>query len=168
MGRSILETLIGAIVILVAAGFGYFAYNSSSIKQEAGYDISAKFDSVDGIGLGSEVRMGGVKIGVVTDLALEPETYLAVLSLHINEAVKLPEDSNAAIVSDGLLGAKYVALTPGSEEAMLKDDDQIQFTQSSVNLEAMIGKFMFSGGGVDKDGGAPAGPESEPVPSSGL
>ena len=151
MQKNIIETLMGAVVLAVAGGFLAFAYKGSDLRVEDGYNVRANFGNASGIALGSDVRIGGVKVGAVTDLALDPESYEAVVSMQIRNATKLPKDSSAAIVSSGLLGEKYIQLTPGAEDDMLKSGDKIAFAQSAVNLEELIGKFMFSGGGVDKN-----------------
>ena len=157
MQKNVLETLMGALVLIVAGTFLVFAYEGSQMRVEEGYIVSAKFGNVSGISMGSDVRIGGIKIGVVSNLGLDPTTYDAVVSMQIRKNTKLPKDSSAAIVSSGLLGEKYVSLTPGNDDKMLADGGKIQFTQSAVNLEEMIGKFMFSGGGVDnKDKKTPA------------
>ncbi len=152
MQKNIVETLIGAVVLVVAALFLVFAYNKSDVSVKGGYKIIAKFDNASGIALGSDVRVGGIKVGVVSDLHLDPETYQAVLTMQIGESAKLPKDSSASITGDGLLGGKYVQIVPGGDDAMLASGESIEYTQSAVNLEEMIGKFVFSGGGVDKNG----------------
>ena len=150
MQKNIVETLMGAVVLLVAAVFLAFAYKSGDVGSVDGYSIQAKFDSAAGVSLGSDVRVGGIKIGVVSDLGLDKDTYQAVVTMQIRESTLLPKDSSASIVGDGLLGGKYVSIVPGADDAMLAKGDLIEFTQSAVNLEEMIGKFVFSGGGVDK------------------
>ena len=152
MNKNLLETLMGAVVLIVAAAFLAFAYEGSQLRVEAGYVVSGKFSNASGISLGSDVRIGGIKVGVVSGLTLDPNSYEAVISMQIRGNTKVPKDSSAAIVSSGLLGEKYLQLTPGSDDKMLADGGKIQFTQSGINLEEMIGKFMFSGGGVDKGG----------------
>lgn len=154
MQKNVLETLMGAVVLIVAGTFLAFAYQGSQIHVEEGYTISAKFTNATGISLGSDVRIGGIKVGVVSSLSLDPKTYDAIVAMQVSNNTRLPRDSSASIVSSGLLGDKYIQLSPGGDEAMLKDGGHIDFTQSSVNLEEMIGKFMFSGGGVDKKTGA--------------
>lgn len=145
---------MGAVVLLVAGVFLAFAYEGSQLRVEEGYIVTAKFNNASGISLGSDVRVGGIKIGVVSALTLDPESYDAVASFQIRQNTKLPKDSSAAIVSSGLLGEKYIQITPGNDEKMLANGGKITFTQSGVNLEELIGKFMFSGGGVDKKSGA--------------
>jgi len=151
MQKNIIETIMGAVVLAVAGIFLSFAYQGSQIKVEDGYKISSKFSDASGIALGSDVRIGGIKVGVVSDMSLDAETYQAVVFIQIRNATKLPKDSSAAIVSSGLLGGKYIQITPGGDDKMLEQGGEIQFTQSAVNIEELIGKFVFSGGGVDKD-----------------
>lgn len=151
MQKNILETLMGAVVLIVACVFLVFAYEGSQIRVEEGYVIKGKFGNASGISLGSDVRIGGIKVGVVSDLTLDPNTYEAVVAMQIRNGTKIPADSSASIVGNGLLGEKYIQLVPGGEDKMLAEGGKLQFTQSAVNLEELIGKFMFSGGGVDKD-----------------
>ncbi len=158
MHRNMIETIVGAAVLLVAAGFLLFAYKGSdmNVGRSDGYTVKARFANATGINPGSDVRIGGIKIGVVTDMQLDNKTYDAVAIMHIDSRTPVPADSSAAIVGSGLLSDKFVQITPGGDEAMLKNNGAIQFTQSSVSLEELIGKFVFSGGGVDKNGKAPA------------
>ena len=143
MSRSLVETLLGAVVLAVAIGFVIFAYNRSGVATVSGYEVSAAFNRVDGISNGSDVRIGGIKVGTVVERTLEPETYRAVLRMSIDETVELPMDSTAAVVSDGLLGGKFIDLQPGAEETLIKDGGRISYTQSSLLLEELIGKFAF-------------------------
>lgn len=165
MQRHVIETIIGAVVLMVAAGFLVFAYKGSDMRlsNTEGYTVKAKFSNLTGINTGSDVRIGGIKVGVVSDLLLDPKTYQAIALLNINNATKLPVDSSAAIVGAGLLGEKFVQITPGGDDKMLAEGGSIQFTQSSISLEELIGKFVFSGGGVDKGG---AKPSAAPAPES--
>ena len=158
MQKNVIETIMGAVVLLVAVFFLSFAYRNSSVRVDDGYVVSGRFSNAAGITLGSDVRVGGIKVGVVTDMKLDPQSYEAIIFMQVGHTTKMPKDSSAAIVSSGLLGEKYIQLTPGGDEAMLADGGKIEFTQSSVNLEELIGKFVFSGGGVDKNnaGTAPA------------
>ncbi len=153
MGRSMFETIMGALVLCVAAGFMAFAYEGSSLKPVEGYPLKAKFTTVAGVGLGTDVRIGGIKVGVVSGMELDTNTYEAILTLQMKDNIKLPSDSIAAVVSDGLLGSKYVKIDPGAEEKMLEANAVITHTQSSVNLEELIGKMAF---GSAEKGGADA------------
>ncbi|MCK5792746.1 MAG: outer membrane lipid asymmetry maintenance protein MlaD [Ketobacter sp.] len=157
MSRNILETIMGAAVLLVAGLFLTFAYEHSSVKSGSGYTINALFDNVSGLSVGSDVRIGGIKVGVIDGMDLDPETFRATLHLFIEERYALPKDTVAAIVSSGLLGEKFVNLEPGGDDEMMQPGDAIRFTQSSVNIEDIIGRFVFSGGGVEgEEGAAPA------------
>jgi phospholipid/cholesterol/gamma-HCH transport system substrate-binding protein len=151
MQKNIIETLMGAVVLVVAVAFLAFAYKGSDLQVEDGYLVNANFSNASGISLGSDVRIGGIKVGVISALDLDPKTYEAIVSMQVRSSAQMPKDTSAAIVGNGLLGEKYVQLTPGNDDKMIKAGGKIQFTQSSINLEELIGKFMFSGGGVDKE-----------------
>jgi phospholipid/cholesterol/gamma-HCH transport system substrate-binding protein len=168
MSKNILETIVGALVLLIAFGFGLFAYNSSNMKSVDGYELKARFSSADGLGLGSEIRIGGIKIGVVSDMDLDTKTYEAIITMQVREDVEVPDDSTAAVVSSGLLGSKYVEIAPGGSETMLEDEAEIAFTQSSVNIESLIGKMVHSGGGVEEESKEDAAPATEKARDAGL
>lgn len=163
--HNLIETVMGAVVLAVAGGFLVFAYQGSNVKAVNGYHIQAKFNNVSGLARGADVRIGGIKVGVVSALDLDPKSYQAIATFEVRPDAAIPTDSNAAVVSDGLLGSKYVSISPGGDEAMLKEGDSIGFTQDSVNLEELIGKMVFSGGGVEKEDSHEA-PEA-PKPASG-
>lgn len=150
MANNAIETVMGAVVLAVAGGFLYFAYSNSDVKPIEGYSLTASFTNISGIGPGSAVRVGGIKIGVVESLDLDPSNFQAIAKLRIGENIKLPRDSSASVQSSGLLGDKFLALEPGGDETNLADGEKIAFTQPSVSLEELIGKFVFSGGGADK------------------
>lgn len=143
MSRSLVETLLGAVVLAVAIGFVVFAYTRSSVATVSGYEITARFDRVDGLADGADVRIGGIKIGSVIEQRLDPASYRAVLRMSIEETVLLPADSTAAVASEGLLGGKFIDVQPGGDDAMLADGGRIEFTQSSLLLEELIGRFAF-------------------------
>jgi phospholipid/cholesterol/gamma-HCH transport system substrate-binding protein len=143
MSRSLAETLLGAAVLAVAIGFVVFAYTRSGVATASGYEVSAAFNRVDGIANGSDVRIGGIKIGSVIERELDPVTFQAVLHMSIDESVELSVDSTAAVVSDGLLGGKFIDIQPGAEEALLAGGGRIGYTQSSLLLEELIAKFAF-------------------------
>ncbi len=136
MNRAgVFETVVGAIVISVAALFLFYAYQASGRDMARGaYSIDAVFGRVDGVTAGSEVRIAGVKIGAVTANGLDTKTYEAELRLSIAAGVPIPDDSVAKIVSDGLLGGAHVAIEPGASEVMLADGGKITITQGSVDL----------------------------------
>lgn len=154
MANNAIETVMGAVVLAVAGGFLYFAYSNSDVKPIEGYSLKASFTNISGISPGSAVRVGGIKIGVVEALDLDAKTFQAIAKLRIGSNIKIPRDSSASVQSSGLLGDKFLALEPGGDDTNLSDGESINFTQPSVSLEELIGKFVFSGGGADKAKGA--------------
>jgi phospholipid/cholesterol/gamma-HCH transport system substrate-binding protein len=150
MSRNLLETLLGAIVLIVAIGFLLFAYNTSQVKEDGGYELIARFDKVDGLERGSDVRISGIKVGTVLDQTLDPETYRAEVRFSLREDIQLPADTSAAVVSNGLLGGKYLALIPGGDIEMLEPGGEVTLTQSAVNLEDLIGHMIFNQGGAEQ------------------
>jgi phospholipid/cholesterol/gamma-HCH transport system substrate-binding protein len=138
------EALIGAIVLGVAAAFFSFGYLATSYVAGPQYTLKASFDSVEGLSEGGPVNMGGVQIGTIKSIRLNPGNYLADIIVLINKAVPIPCDSRASIVSNGLLGGKYLAIQPGNSESYLKEGEQIEHTDSSVNFESLLSKAIFS------------------------
>ncbi|MFM7344715.1 MAG: outer membrane lipid asymmetry maintenance protein MlaD [Tagaea sp.] len=144
MGKNLVETLMGAVVLVVAGMFLVFAYSTADIRPVRGYAVTAKFQSIDGVRLGTDVKLAGIKVGSVVGQALDPQTYEAVLTLSIDAHVKLPRDTSAQITSEGLLGGTYIALSPGAEDRMLAAGGEIRHTQSPVNLVQLLGRFIFN------------------------
>ncbi|MEL7489675.1 MAG: MlaD family protein [Pseudomonadota bacterium] len=136
MSRAgIFETLVGVVVVAVAAAFLYYAYTVSGRDiDRGGYQISAVFGKADGVSVGSDVRIAGVKIGTVAGNDLNIDTYEANVRLAIADGVPIPEDSIAKIVSDGLLGGAHVAIEPGASEEFLREGEAITITRGSVDL----------------------------------
>lgn len=144
MKRNVIETVMGAVVLLVAAAFLGFAVSSSDVRTVEGYELTARFNRIDGITTGTEVRLSGIKVGTVLSQRLDPETYLAEIKISITDTVRLPIDSTAKVLSDGLLGDTYLSLEPGAEDTMIEPGGQIQKTQDPLNLVDLIGRFMFN------------------------
>lgn len=146
MTSKTIETLIGAIVIALAAGFLYFAYSTTGETSLSGYDVIAVFNRVDGISTGTDVRLSGIKIGTVAALKLDPKNYQAVAHLTINSDVQLPDDSSVKITSAGLLGNSYVSVSPGGSDTMVKPGGHLLNTQGSIDLMGLVGRFITGGG----------------------
>jgi phospholipid/cholesterol/gamma-HCH transport system substrate-binding protein len=145
MGRhGVAEVLTGAVVLVVALGFLAFAVSHSGRTAGSGYPLKATFDHIDGLSVGGDVRIAGVKVGTVTDAQLDPKTFSAIVTLTVRDGIALPKDTGAAITSESLLGGKYISLSPGGDQADLKPGQTITITQSSVSLEELLGKFIFS------------------------
>jgi phospholipid/cholesterol/gamma-HCH transport system substrate-binding protein len=146
MNRGLLETLMGAVVLGVAALFFFYAYSASGVGKGGGYEVTARFGTVGPLKVGNDVRMSGIKVGVVSSQSLDPDTYLAEITLSIENGIQLPLDSSAAIANEGLLGGAYVDLVPGAEDEMLKPGERIELTQDAVDFVQLLSRFMFSAG----------------------
>ena len=137
-----IEILVGFLIIiitLILLFFGAFNYFSDKINNYNKY--LAEFSSSDGIIIGSDVRLAGVKIGTVSDLNLNEETYLATVEISVDKKIKIPEDTEANISSDGLLGEKYVSLNVGGSDIMLDNGEKLIYTQGSIDFLNLILKF---------------------------
>jgi phospholipid/cholesterol/gamma-HCH transport system substrate-binding protein len=133
------ETILGAIVAFVAIGFLAFAVTRAGAGEAAGgYPLTARFNRVDGVNVGADVRLSGVKVGTVSAVGVDPTTYLAKLTLSVDRTVKLPDDSSARVASDGLLGGAYVALEPGGSAEMLASGGEIANTTGTVDLLSLL------------------------------
>jgi len=166
MKGNVIETVMGAVVLVVAALFLFFAYSTSQLRSVPGYELSANFEHIDGIRDGSDVRISGIKVGSVLGTTLDPKTFLATVTMTVEPAIKLPDDTVAEIVSSGLLGDKYMSLVPGGSDKDLPPGGRIKFTQSSVSIEHLIGQMMFSPPGKKPGEGDTTPPSSEaPAPA---
>jgi phospholipid/cholesterol/gamma-HCH transport system substrate-binding protein len=116
----------------------------------SGYDVVAKFNRADGVNIGTDVRLSGIKVGTVQKLALDPKSYNAVLTLALENYVKLPDDSSVRITSEGLLGNQYLSIEPGSSMQTIKAGGEIENTQGSIDIIGLLGKAVFSTGDANK------------------
>ena len=146
--RSFTEIAAGAAVLLVAAGFVFYAVANTGRGGLGGYTLHAAFDNVGGISSGADVRIAGLKVGSVTGLSIDPKTYQAVATFTVQSAIKLTDDSSATIATGGLLGGNFISLAPGGSDKILGDGGTITITQSAVNLEDLLGKFIFNVGSL--------------------
>ena len=146
--RSVTEIAAGAAVLLVAAGFLFYAVANTGRGALGGYTLHASFDNVGGISTGSDVRISGLKVGSVTALTIDPKTYQAVATFTVQSNIKLSEDSSATVATGGLLGGNFISLATGGDDKMLGDGGTITVTQSAVNLEDLLGKFIFNVGSL--------------------
>ena len=142
--RNIAEILSGAVVLIAAAGFLAYAVAHSGRSVTGGYTLQARFDRIDGLAVGADVRLAGVKIGTVTDARIDPQTYLAEVSFTVQNDIAVPKDSSAEINSDGLLGGKFLSVVPGADTVSLQPGQRVAITQSAVSIEQLLGKFIFS------------------------
>ena len=144
MKRSSFETLLGAAVLLVAFLFFQYSYTVGDAAKPEGYEISADFSGIGGLRAGDDVVISGVKVGSVQNVTLNPETFLANVTMSIDSAIQLPLDTAALISSESLLGGLYLALEPGAEEDFIEEGGMIEYTQAPQNLEQLLGQFIFS------------------------
>ncbi len=144
MKRSLVETILGAIVLLAATLFLTYSIKTADIANTTGYEITADFSNVGGLKAGDIVQISGVKVGTVSRIELVNDTYLARVHMNIRNEYKVPTDTAALITSEGLLGGQYMALEPGADEKMIEDGGTIQYTQAPQNLEQLLGQFIFS------------------------
>ncbi|MBL41132.1 MAG: outer membrane lipid asymmetry maintenance protein MlaD [Rhodospirillaceae bacterium] len=151
MKNNFFEAFVGAIVLVLATIFLIYAFTTANFKTIDGYEVFAEFDRVDGLTVGSDVRMSGIKIGTVLSQKLNLETYGAIISIEIDKDIKLPIDSSAQIISDGLLGSKFLALIPGSDLEYIDPGGAIEFTQSPIILENLLGQFLFGLSNKDEE-----------------
>lgn len=144
-GEARAELVAGALVLAVAAGFlGWAA--SGRIMPGGGYEVTASFPDVDGVAVGTEIRLAGVPVGRVSAVRLNPETYMADAVLRLPEGVLLPADSAAIIQSDGLLGGAYIQIQPGGSMDNLAPGDEIEEVQGAVSLLQLMMRFVDSQG----------------------
>jgi phospholipid/cholesterol/gamma-HCH transport system substrate-binding protein len=145
MAENTTEVLAGAAVLAVAVGFLIYAGQSAGFGGGGdSYPLIASFRSVDGISVGTDVRLAGVKVGSITALDLNPVTFFADAEVQIAKGIDLPSDSAILISSEGLLGGNYVELIPGGAEDVLAPGDEIEDTQGSVSLVSLLMKFVGS------------------------
>ena len=142
-------------MLAVAGLFLFYAYTTAGEAGVSGYRLQAQFDRVDGLTVGSDVRISGIKVGVVLEESLDHDDYLANVVFSVDEKVRLPVDSSAKIAVNGLFGGAYIAIQPGGAEDMLQEDDSIAYTQGSVDLIGLIGQAVFSSAAGDGGGAAP-------------
>ncbi|HUL05979.1 MAG TPA: outer membrane lipid asymmetry maintenance protein MlaD [Candidatus Acidoferrum sp.] len=162
MHRNVIETIMGAVVLIVAVVFLVFAYSSSSSGTVSGYAVTARFNNISGINPGTDVRLSGIKVGSVIDTTLDTNDYTALVSLSIKDTVKLPTDTALRVWSDGLLSPSYLDLQPGADEKMLKEGDRIAVTQDPVNLLGLITQLIHGGALGGKSGGSQTPPTTSP------
>ena len=151
MNKKPVETIMGIVVLLVAVLFLVFAYRVSDLQVVKGYELNAKFLKVGGLNIGSDVRINGIKIGTVTNQKLSHDDYMVNVTLSVSSDIKLPNDSVVSIVSDGLMGDKFIKIEPGKSQEFLQNGDTITKTQDFKTLEDMVGEIIFMVTGDDNE-----------------
>lgn len=141
--RNPTELIAGAAVLLVAVVFLSYAVANTGRSGMTGLTLTARFDRIDGLAIGSDVRLAGVRVGSVTATRVDPQTFQAIVTLSVLPTLKLPRDSSAEINSDGLVGGRSIAIVPGGDERFLAEGGEFTITQSAASLEQLLGKFIF-------------------------
>lgn len=168
MGRTVIETIMGAVVLAVAAVFMAFAWSHASFSKVEGYEVSATFTSVGGLDAGADVKINGIKVGTVLGQSLDPQTFDAVVKMSIAHGIRLPDDTVASISSEGLLGGKFVKLTPGKSSVTIATGGRLGPTRSFKSIEEMVGQLIFLATSENQPPAAapaPAAPAA-PVPAA--
>ena len=139
------DVLAGIFVIIGLVCMGYLAIKMGKMEVlgNDGYTVYARFTSIAGLRAGADIEIAGVRVGRVTSIGLDQKRDMAMVSLHINNGVELYDDALASVRTSGLIGDKYILLSPGGAGDPLKDGDEISDTDSALDLESMIGKFIF-------------------------
>lgn len=155
MSENTTEVIVGGVVLAVAIGFLVYAgkVTGMSAGQDT-YELRASFRSADGVGVGTDVRLAGVKVGRVTALQLDPATYRAGARFSVQKNIEVPDDSAIAISSEGLLGGNYVEILPGGSPFYLEPGAEVEFTQGSVSLVSLLMKFVAGDSGEADTGEA--------------
>ncbi|KAB2885636.1 MAG: outer membrane lipid asymmetry maintenance protein MlaD [Albidovulum sp.] len=156
MAESVTEVLTGAGVLAAAVGFLVYATGGEGLTRATdSYQLTASFRSVEGITVGTDVRMAGVKVGTVTDLALNPKTFFADAKVTVRNGVAVPDDSTIVIASEGLLGGAFVEILPGGSPDDLAPGAEIEDTQGAVSVIALLMKFVGAAAGDGTETTAP-------------
>jgi len=147
MSETKTEVAVGAAVLAVAAGFLIYAGQVTGLSSPTtGYPLNASFRSLEGVNVGTDVRLAGVKVGTVTAVSLNPETFRADTTITVLDGIVLPDDSAIVIASEGLLGGNFVELVPGGSPFNLNPGDEIIDTQGAVSLVSLLMKFVSGEG----------------------
>lgn len=177
MGKSsTLNVGAGAFVLLGFAALAFLTTQTTNRglhlgKSDSFYDVTAKFDNIGDLKVGAPVSMAGVEVGRVVRISLDPNEYKAVVLMQIDSKFnQIPSDSDASIYTQGLLGGKFIGLTAGGSDTYLKNHDQIDFTQSAIVLENLIGQLVanFSNKGSDSSGSSGSSSSSGASGSAGA
>ena len=143
MGQKLIETIMGAVVLLVAGYFLGFAYTHADLREVKGYTVVAHLGNAAGVDRGADVRINGIKVGTVSSMGLDPQTYTSVITLAIRDDIRLPDDTVGGIASDGLLGGKYISLEPGKSTNLILANGTLNKTKDFKSIEEMVGDLIF-------------------------
>lgn len=144
MRNRFFEAILGALVLVVAAGFAGMTFQHlRADERTAEYELTARFQTIGGLALGADVRIGGIKIGEVRQRTIDPEFFEAVITFSVREDLRLPDDSTVEIQSSGLLGEQYVLITPGASQGTVDPGAELTMTESPQSLEDLLSRAIF-------------------------
>ncbi|MBK0329115.1 outer membrane lipid asymmetry maintenance protein MlaD [Rhodobacteraceae bacterium F11138] len=147
MSHNTTEIMVGGAVLAGALAFAIYAGQATGLSGGAGgYELNASFRSLEGVGVGTDVRLAGVKIGTVTGVDLNPQTYRADTRFSVQSGVEIPDDSAAVVASEGLLGGNFLEIVPGGSEFYFDPGDSVEDTQGAVSLISLLIKFVAGSG----------------------
>ena len=148
MSENTTEVIVGGLVVAAAGAFLLYASQTTGlgVGDPESYELSASFRSAEGVSLGTDVRLAGVKVGSVTAMELNPQTFRADVRFSVDQTIQIPDDSTAVVASEGLLGGTYVELSPGGSPFNLDEGGEIEDTQSAVSLISLLLKFVSGNG----------------------
>ena len=143
MKINILDAFLGFTVLLITGLFLFYVYITLDTKlfKSDGFRLHARFENIDGIVTGSKVKLSGVNIGTVKSISLEPESYYAFITMNFDKKFSFPDDTEASVQLEGLLGGSYISILPGGSDVMLSNDQEILYTQGSTSLLNLMLKF---------------------------
>src|SRR5690242_2412583 len=170
MQNNIAESLIGAGVVAIALVFAVYGYYRTSAGSVSGYEVNAKVAKADGLAVGTDVRLAGIKVGTVSDLTLDPKSYLVTVHMNIRDDVKLPVDSSVLVTQAGFLGGQYLSITPGGDDKMMVAGSYFENAQGSIDVMGLVGRFATGGSTSNQPPppkSAPQGPVRAPDPGAG-
>lgn len=149
---NITEVVTGGVVLAAAAAFALYATQTTGLgTSTSGYDLTASFRSLEGVSVGTDVRLAGVKIGAVSGVELDTQTYRAVTTISVREGIEIPDDSAAIVASEGLLGGNFVEINPGGSFDYFAPGDEIEDTQGAVSLISLLVQFVAGSGGDSEE-----------------
>jgi len=150
MSHNTTEVLVGGVVLAGAIAFAIYAGQATGLSSGGGgYELNASFRSLEGVSVGTDVRLAGVKIGTVTGVELNPETYRADTRFSVSDGIEVPDDSAVVISSEGLLGGNFVEIMPGGSPFYFSPGDEMDDTQGAVSLISLLLKFVSGEGGSE-------------------
>ena len=160
--NNIAESLIGAAVVAIALVLAALAYYRTGAGGTSGYEVNARLAKADGLAVGTDVRLAGIKIGTVSDLTLDPKTYLVTVHMNVRDDIKLPVDSSVLVTQAGFLGSQYLSITPGGDDKMMTAGAYFDNAQGSIDVMNLVGRFATGAATSNQP------PKPKPAPSPGA